>query len=66
MLELTPLLIATVEDKDASPAGSARVPIISGIPRGISKLIFVQGSYESLAMPNGKTRQGPFFYDSIL
>ena len=24
-----------------------------------------QGSYESLAIPNGKTRQGPFFYDSI-
>ena len=40
--------------------------IISRIPHGISKIIFVQGSYESLAMPNGKTRQGPFFYDSIL
>ena len=26
-LELTPVLIATVEDEDASPAGSARVPI---------------------------------------
>ena len=39
--------------------------IISGIPRGISKIIFVQGFYKSLAMPNGKTRQGPFFYDSI-
>ena len=25
-----------------------------------------QGLYESLAMPNGKTRQGPFFYDSKL
>ena len=34
--------------------------IISRIPCGISKTIFVQGSYESLAMPNGKTRQGPF------
>ena len=32
----------------------------------ISKIIFVQGSYESLAMLDGKTRQGPFFYDSIL
>ena len=29
--------------------------IISRIPRGISKIIFVQGSYESLAMLNGKT-----------
>ena len=31
--------------------------IISRIPCRISKIIFVQGSYESLAMPNGKTRQ---------
>ena len=34
--------------------------IISRIPRRISKIIFVQGSYESLAMLNGKTRQGLF------
>jgi hypothetical protein len=27
-LELTPVLIATVEDEDASPGGSARVPIM--------------------------------------
>ena len=40
--------------------------IISRIPRGISKIIFVQGSYESLVMLDGKNRQGPFFYGSIL
>ena len=34
--------------------------IISRIPRGISKIIFVQRSYESLAMLDGKTRQGLF------
>ena len=34
--------------------------IISRIPRGISKIIFVQVSYESLAILDGKTRQGPF------
>ena len=40
--------------------------IMSRIPCGISEIIFVQGSYESLAMLDGKTRQGPFFYGSIL
>ena len=33
---------------------------------GSSKIIFVEGSYESLAMLDDKTRQGPFVYDSIL
>ena len=30
------------------------------------KPVEINRGYESLAMPNGKTRQGPFFYDSIL
>jgi hypothetical protein len=34
--------------------------IISRIPCRISKIIFVQGSYESLAMLNSKTRQAVF------
>ena len=40
--------------------------IISRIPCRISKIIFVQGFYESLPILDGKTRQDPFFYDSIL
>ena len=39
--------------------------IISRIPRWISKNIFVQGSYESLAMLEGKTRKGLFFQGLI-
>ena len=34
--------------------------IISRIPWGISKILFVLGSYESLAMRDGKTKQGLF------
>ena len=34
--------------------------IISRIPRGISNILFVQGSYESLAMLDSKARQCPF------
>ena len=30
------------------------------------KFFFVLGSYESLAMLDGKTRKDPFFYNSIL
>ena len=35
------------------------------IPRWISKILFVLGSYEFLAMPNGKTGECPFLKDSI-
>jgi hypothetical protein len=35
--------------------------IISTIPRRISKIIFVYGSYEFLAMLEGKIRDAPFF-----
>jgi hypothetical protein len=34
--------------------------VISRFPRWISKIIFVYGSYESLAMLEGKTRKGLF------
>jgi hypothetical protein len=33
--------------------------IISRIPHRISKIIFVYGSYEFLAMLEGKTREAP-------
>ena len=33
----------------------------SRIPRWISKIIFVLGSYEFLEMLEGKVRKGPFF-----
>ena len=35
--------------------------IISGIPHRISKILFVYGSYEFLAMLEGKIREAPFF-----
>ena len=39
--------------------------IISRIPHWISKILFVQDAYESLAMLEGKTRKGLFFQGSI-
>ena len=39
--------------------------IISTIPHRISKIIFVHGSYEFLAMLEGKNREAPFFKGSI-
>ena len=39
--------------------------IISTIPHRISKIIFVYGSYEFLAMLEGKIREAPFFQGSI-
>ena len=33
----------------------------SRIPHRISKILFVYGSYESLAMLEGKIREAPFF-----
>ena len=38
----------------------------SRIPRRISKILFALGADESLAMLEGKIREGPFFYVSIL
>ena len=35
--------------------------IISRIPHRISKILFVYGSYEFLAMLEGKIREAPFF-----
>jgi len=35
--------------------------IISTIPHRISKILFVYGSYEFLAMLKGKIREAPFF-----
>ena len=39
--------------------------IISRIPHRISKIIFVYGSYEFLAVLEGKIREAPFFKGSI-
>ena len=39
--------------------------IISTIPHRISKILFVYGSYEFLAMLEGKIREAPFFKGSI-
>ena len=39
--------------------------IISRIPHRISKILFVYGSYEFLAMLEGKMREAPFFKGSI-
>jgi hypothetical protein len=39
--------------------------IISRIPHRISKIIFVYGSYEFLAMLEGKIKDAPIFKDSI-
>ena len=41
--------------------GRALLVLPSRIPRWISKIIFVLGSYEFLAMLEGKTRKGLFF-----
>jgi hypothetical protein len=35
--------------------------IISTIPHRISKILFVYGSYEFLAMQEGKIREAPFY-----
>ena len=52
------------------PAPSKRISerinwIISRIPHRISKILFVYGSYEFLAMLEGKIREAPFFKGSI-
>jgi len=39
--------------------------IISRIPHRISKILFVYGSYEFLAVLEGKIREAPFFRGSI-
>ena len=39
--------------------------IISTIPHRISKILFVYGSYEFLAVVEGKIREAPFFKGSI-
>merc|ERR1719278_1567618 len=39
--------------------------IISTIPHRISKILFVYGFYEFLAMLEGKVREAPFFKGSI-
>jgi hypothetical protein len=39
--------------------------IISRIPHRISKILFVYGSYEFLAMLEGRIKEAPFFKGSI-
>jgi hypothetical protein len=39
--------------------------IISRIPHRISKILFVYGYYEFLAMLEGRIREAPFFKGSI-